>query len=67
MSEGKKERGTAPVVIGEKYHKAMNDYYATHKIKKRHQVEFSLDDFFKKNAPEIFKSLADKKIRWNNF
>jgi len=56
-----KKRNTAPVVVGVEYHNAMEAFFKDRKVPKRYQVEKSLDEFFRKEAPEIFKKFIEKK------
>ncbi len=60
MSERKK-RKTAPVVIGDLYHQAMNLYFKKAGVPKRYQVEFALKEYYKDNAPEIYMILINKE------
>lgn len=60
MSE-KKKRNTAPVVVGNVYHEAMDRYFRKVGVPKRYQVEFALKEYFKNNAPEIYTILINKE------
>jgi hypothetical protein len=60
MTERKK-RNTAPVVIGDDFHKAMRLYFKKAKVPRRYQVEFALKEYYKEKAPDIFMILINKE------
>ncbi|HSW60099.1 MAG TPA: hypothetical protein VLJ60_04835 [bacterium] len=56
----RKKRNTAPVVIGDDFHKAMRLYFKKAGVPKRYQVEFALKEYYKEKAPEIFMYINEK-------
>ena len=55
-----KKRNTAPVVIGNVFHKALEMYFRKAGVPKRYQVEFALKEYYKDKAPEIFMYINEK-------